>query len=80
VGDECAWTWAGGPSAAVGRGAGAAAEGAAAEGAAAATGACMDDGPGPAALVGEDEDVVRAFLRVRLTSGEAWRFEDMLCC
>jgi len=40
----------------------------------------MDDGPGPATLVGEDEDVVRAFLIVRLTSGEAWRFEDMWCC
>jgi hypothetical protein len=40
----------------------------------------MDDGPEEDALVGEDEDVVRAFLSVRLTSGEAWRFEDMLCC
>jgi hypothetical protein len=40
----------------------------------------MDDGPGPVALVGEDEDAVRAFLSVRLTSGEAWRLEDMFCC
>jgi hypothetical protein len=38
----------------------------------------MDDGAGEDALVGEDEDALRAFLSVRLTSGEAGRLEDML--